>query len=379
MDVPDRLPYEVLHRLHGDEGPEISSEHHVHESILVVNSKKSGTIRPFVRLHPRDLIVYQALVDALAPTIEAALSPRDRVAAYRQTLTDENDAFAGSPRNDEFRAGVSDAIEEAGHVYVLQTDISGYFLGIGAQRLAHELMELTDRPEVVTDLAEILQLWQGRGVRGIPQGIRPSSPLANLYLASLDRRLGRLGIPFYRWADDMWAICSSFSEARRVQDEIERHLYGIGLTLNGEKTRILRGSTAIRRLEPAKARFERRAEEAVEDATVFNEYTEEIWLPDPEEVDVEVTHDEHDRLVRALGEDDLPDDFHGDMSYVYRRLEAVSDDYALTAVPNVLRRAPDLTDDAMRYVAAVGARTRPPLKSSPRSCVRSASLAITRS
>jgi hypothetical protein len=261
--------------------------------------------------------------------------------------------FEGSPRNDEFRAGVSEAIEGAGSVYVLQTDISGYFLGISPHRLAQELMELTDRPEVVSDLAEVLELWQGRGVRGIPQGIRPSSPLANLYLASLDRRLGRLGVPFYRWADDMWAICASFAEARRVQDEIERHLYGIGLTLNGEKTRILRGSTAIQRLEPAKVRFERQTEQAVEDATVFDEYSEEVWLPDPEEVDVDVTHQEHDRLVRTLGEDDLPGDFHGDMSYVYRRLEAVSDQYALAAVPDVLRRAPDLTDDAMRYVTAV--------------------------
>ena len=356
MDVPDRLPFEVLDRLFADEGPPLRSEHHVRDVSLVITSKKTGTFRPFVRVNPLDLILFQALVDELAPNIEGALGPRDRVGAYRQALGGGDDAFEGTPRNDAFLAGISEAIEAAGNVYVLQTDISGYFLGVTPSRLERELGELADRGDVVADLADLLRDWGARGVTGLPQGLRPASPLANVYLASLDRRLGQGNIPFFRWVDDMWAICDSFSEARRVQDEIERHLYGMGLTLNGEKTRILRAATAQERLEPVRARFERKREALLEEvatAMAEGEYFDEADLPEPEDVDEELATREHGRLVAELDEEDLPQNFRADMAQVFRELEAVKSPIAVSSVPDVLRRAPDLTDIAMRYVVAV--------------------------
>src|SRR5258708_8884397 len=86
MDVPDRLPYGVLDRLHGDAGPELRPHHEPQRAQLVISSKKSGTVRPFVRVRPRDLILYQALVDRLAPAIESALPPHRLVGAYLPVL-----------------------------------------------------------------------------------------------------------------------------------------------------------------------------------------------------------------------------------------------------------------------------------------------------
>lgn len=357
MDIPDRLPYEVLDRLFGDTGPPIGQEHNFHRAVLVVSSKQSGTIRPFVRVHPLDLIVYQALVDQLAPTIEAALPPSDRVGAYRQTLDEDSDhAFRADPRNDEFKAGISSAIEGMDSAYVLQTDISGYFLGISHERLRTELWEATDRPEAVSDLCELLAAWQDLGIRGLPQGLRPSSPLANFYLAPLDRLLGASEVPFFRWSDDMWAICESFADARRVQDRIERHLYGIGLTLNGEKTKILRADTALARLKPAKERFERKRDELLDELLEGMEddpYVDAAALPDPEDVERDVVISEVDRLTAALSEVDLPDNFHADWRQSLRELEAIEDPCAVAVVPALLRRAPDLIDHGLRYVVAV--------------------------
>lgn len=355
MDIPDRLPYEVMHRLYADVGPSIQREHNFRQAALVVSSKKSGTIRPFVRVHPLDLIVYQALVDQLAATIEGALPPSDRVGAYRQSLDPLNDnPFEGSPRNDQFQAEVSDAIEQAGSVFVLQTDISGYFLGISHLRMCADLWEVTDRPEVVSDLREVLSAWQKLGIRGLPQGLRPSSPLANFYLGSLDRALGS-EVPFYRWADDMWAICPSFAQARRIQDQIERHLYAMGLTLNGEKTRILRAETALNMLEPAKARFEAKTEALLEDFFDGQDqgpYSVELEPPDPSEVERDVVISEMDRLTSALSDTDLPEDFHSDARQALSKLEAIGDAYAVDTIPQLLQRAPDLTDQALRYVVA---------------------------
>ncbi len=200
--------------------------------------------------------------------------------------------------------------------------------------------------------------WQTLGVRGLPQGLRPSSPLANFYLSSLDRRLGELDVPFHRWVDDLWALADSYGEARRVQDEIERHLYALGLTLNGEKTRILRGSTARERLEPAKERFEQRKQAAVDEAFEALEdvaYFDEAILPDPDELERDVVHADFDKQTAALGDADLPKEFYPDMAQLFRELEAMDDPHGFGQIPSILRRAPDLTNSALRYVTAVAA------------------------
>jgi hypothetical protein len=101
-DVADRLPFEVLKRLFGERGPTPSPDQHLQPVTLVFSPKKSATSRPLVRLSSRDLLLYQALVDRLAPDIEGALPPRDVVFAYRQTLGREHDAFAGTPSREDY-------------------------------------------------------------------------------------------------------------------------------------------------------------------------------------------------------------------------------------------------------------------------------------
>lgn len=356
MDVPDRLPYEVLERLYGDDGPPLSPHHQPRRAVLVVSSKKSGTFRPFVRVRPTDLIMYQALVDQLASDIEGALLPRNHVGAYRQLLTRNDDAFAAKPSNDEFRHSIRQAILDHPGSFVLETDISGYFLGIRLPQLEEKLIECSERPDVVYDVVELLTQWQQFGVRGLPQGIRPSSPLGNLYLSSLDRLLGKFSVPFFRWMDDIWAICDSYSSARRIQDEIEKHLYDLGLTLNGEKTTIRRAETAALTLEPAATRFERRRDAAVGEIVegLENaEYIDPSEIPDEEEIDHAVTIGEHDRLIGSLDDEVLPRDFSADMSLVYRRLERLQDAHGLAVISRVLVRSPDLSSVAMRYAASL--------------------------
>jgi hypothetical protein len=357
MDVPDRLPYEVFDRLYGDTGPELRRHHEPQRAQLVISSKKSGTVRPFVRVRPRDLILYQALVDQLAPAIESALPPRRLVGAYRQVLTAGDEAFYGRPTNDEFRVAVRDAVAESGASYVLESDVSGFFLGIRLGRLRDALLAVADHADFVYDLTEMLSQWQQSGVRGLPQGVRPSAPLGNFYLASLDAAMGEHAVPFFRWMDDMWAICDSYSEARRIQDRIERHLYGLGLTLNGEKTRIVRAETALERLEPALNRLERQQAAALEDvveALENAEYLDPDDIPDSEDIERGVLVEKHNELMQMLGEDTLPSSFYTDMSLIYRQFEKLDDPHALVQIPQVLVRAPDLSNVAMRYAASLG-------------------------
>src|SRR4051794_12764575 len=78
LGVPDRLPFEVIERLKGNGLALLEEEHHLERVVLVMATKGTGTLRPYVRLAPVDLLLYQALVDRLASSIETTLGPRDR-------------------------------------------------------------------------------------------------------------------------------------------------------------------------------------------------------------------------------------------------------------------------------------------------------------
>ena len=98
-------------------------------------TKRSGsTLRPFVRLDPLGATVHQALVDQLAPTIEARLS-RD-VFGYRKSLDPaDSDPYAGTATWNEFRLQAH-ALISIGQLfrprkYVFKSDLTNFFIGWG--------------------------------------------------------------------------------------------------------------------------------------------------------------------------------------------------------------------------------------------------------
>jgi hypothetical protein len=106
MDVPDRLPFEAADRLWSG-SPTLDAEHAVQPVQLVFATKTGGqTVRPFVRVHPRDLVLYQALVDALRDRIEAQLGSREEVFAYRLSALDSDNPLEGSPTFGDYTRAV---------------------------------------------------------------------------------------------------------------------------------------------------------------------------------------------------------------------------------------------------------------------------------
>ena len=118
IDVPDRLPFEVMDRL-SSHAPTLSSPHHLRPVTTVMASKGTGTVRPFVRLSPYDLLLYQALVDALADDIEAALGSREKVFAYRMGGVTDDDPFSGSPKWFDFIASVRGILQSGRYSHAL--------------------------------------------------------------------------------------------------------------------------------------------------------------------------------------------------------------------------------------------------------------------
>lgn len=361
-DVPDRLPFEVLKRLYGDRGPTPLRDQHLQPVTLVFSPKKSATSRPLVRLSPRDLLLYQALVDRLALDIEAALPPRDVVFAYRQALGREHDAFAGSPtREDYAQKAQALLIDERDVRYALTGDVAGFFLHININELERRLLSISTQISVVRDLADLLRGWEALGIRGLPQGIRSSSPLGNLYLASLDALMLEQGTRYVRWMDDWIIVASGFHEARRIQDEMERHLYELGLTLAADKTGIVSWITASDESKDARQRLADLKTAQRDEAAAWIEEQVAVTgypvgpedMPDPEELDREVVIGKFEELLAAAEAEHVPKDTHSMGIAVFRDMQALEELQSLIRLPSLLMRVPSLTRAALDYVASV--------------------------
>ncbi len=357
IDVPDRLPFEVIDRLTSG-SPRQLPDPHLRPVMTVMATKGSGTVRPFVRLSPRDLLLYQALVDAIAPDLEEALGSRERVFAYRLDTSGADDPFAGSPQWDDFMTSVRNTLKAGKFTHVLTGDVASYFVYVDVDELERRLLAVCSNDAAVRDLGELLRTWQYLGVRGLPQGVPPSSPLGNFYLSPLDRMLEAAKVEHRRYMDDFWVFASSFTEARQIQDSVEQLLYHDRLALGGEKSKIRRVSTALAATETASERINARRSEIAEEmlSQFVGEYGEpdEVELPE-EEIDTAAIHSEYDDMLGELRADRYPQDVRPTLTALYRSLEKGRDPYAIEDVPEILLRMPDLTWPAVRYVSSARA------------------------
>lgn len=351
-DLPDRLPYEVLERVSAT-APILEPSHHLRPIHLVMASKRSGTVRPFVRVSPVDLLLYQALVDQLAPDIESALGDRAIVLAYRQNLAGAEDQFEGSPSWSDFMASCRTELLHRPAGYALTADIASYFVYVSIEELERRLLEVSDRSTVVRDLGDVLRGWRELGVRGLPQGLAPSSALGNLFLRPVDEAMRAARVSYRRYMDDMWFFLDSFADSRQLQDQLERLLYRDGLGFGGDKLQIRRSATALgdartaqellgERREALRLELMPRGDDPYAEGDDF-EFSEQ-------EIDEVAVHSAHDELVNELRQGQYPAGVRSRVTEIYRELERGRDPHGLGDVPMILSRLPDLTPVAMRYL-----------------------------
>ena len=339
MDVPDRLPFEVADRFWGDRP--LGEDHQV-QPVQRVPATKPGqsTVRPFVRVHPEDFLLYQALVDAMRDQIEDVLGDRSEAFAYRLSELSEDDPYEGTPRWGDFREAMNQMALDEFSGYVIEGDVASFYLNINLDELQRRLLEAGCGGPVVRDLGGLLEGWAAQGIRGLPQGVPPSSPLANFYLAPLDELLRDRGVVFARYMDDLAVVCSTFHEARQLLDDIEDLLYEDGLSLGGGKTWISRAERVVARLTPGEALDEQLAELA--DVGDYAPGEEEI-----EEIRVDQICALFDEAVAALERDEYKRE---EFTFAFRQLGAQRHPHAIEHVPQVLLRLPGMTPVACRYL-----------------------------
>ena len=138
-----------------------------------------------------------------------------------------------------------DQLLKAGKRWVVDADLKSYFDTIPWEPLMRRVEERVADGRVL----ELLRGFLRQGVmgtaegwspeEGTPQGAVISPLLANIYLNSLDHTIRARGMEMVRHADDFVLLSQTQAEAQRGLEQVEEWMKGAGLTLHGEKTRVI--------------------------------------------------------------------------------------------------------------------------------------------
>lgn len=196
--------------------------------------KTSGGVRPAAALRFADRLAYAALIERCRAEIEASLMSRRAVLWPRGYKSDKQwvtlEAF----------------VSESDETHVLSLDVQSFYDSIRHDILADGLKRAGCDPVVVFALQEWLgEITHGRR-RGLPQGLAASDPLASVVLAPLDHALAAARVRYVRHGDDL-RILGSHGEVRDAERLVREQLRLLELTVNDDKTRVLRHGTYMDR------------------------------------------------------------------------------------------------------------------------------------
>ena len=199
-------------------------------SYAVAVPKSTVGTRPAALVSLTDRVVLSAIVDVLVPRIENFLLGPDIVFWPRGVSAEKRwQDFERSVVQPEYR-------------YVVRGDVAGFYESVDHQQLADAVVQATGMRDMTDALVHLLRRILGRG-RGLPQGLSSSDALATVYLAKLDFCMVQEGFRYARHGDDLRVGVKRYDDGRRAVERIETELRGLGLLLNGSKTRVLRQAT----------------------------------------------------------------------------------------------------------------------------------------
>ncbi len=177
--------------------------------------------------------------------------------AYYKQIVERNQSRM-SPYSYAYRSDLSihDAIERlwrevrrCAHYFLVEFDFSKYFDTIDhayVTRVLHSHFKLTRvEHKLVQSILRSRRAFGGKNylagrfsecTRGIPQGNSLSLFLANVACHELDLELGREGLTFARYADDIVVLCTDYGTALAAREHIMNHCAATGLVVNFQKS-----------------------------------------------------------------------------------------------------------------------------------------------
>ncbi len=225
--------------------------------ILLDKPKSEVSFRPICVLDPPDRVVYQAIVNEMAPHVDAELSGevfsvRLHEGALEKGTVKVHDQIRAWRR---FEHRARDLHKTHGYAFMLTTDLSSYFEHVDLGTLIKELKSL---PAITNGHADLLSKFlnhieRSSHVWGLPQNIRASAILGNYYLLPADRRLRQEAeVVFIRFQDDIKAFANEKHLLRIALRNLTKTMRARRLNLAAHKTTLLEGPAIAEALENAR-------------------------------------------------------------------------------------------------------------------------------
>jgi hypothetical protein len=277
--------------------------------ITIEVPKLTGLTRPGSILKPMDRLVYQTLIDVIAPTAERYI---DRSRTFSHVLVDPDPEYQMFKNDHDCWNNLHESIkqysEDPNWSHAIRADVANFFERL-YQHVLINLLRSSDCPSgAVNLLEELLLSWMERDSHGILQGMFPSDFLGNFYLVGLDSYLEVQGVPSARFVDDLYIFYPSKPGAQKGMTELCKSLRREGLHLNDRKSQILETEKLIHEETQIDRMFNEAREELVGVFPGANWYGfQSIWLSEESESsEEEVTLHAVESLYQRIEEPDAP-------------------------------------------------------------------------
>ncbi len=201
---------------------------------LLVPTGTAG-FRITTKIHPFWNIYFNALGVAIAEALEPTRN--ERTHSYRyvgagDSLFDRNSSWRA------FReASIVDCETQTETTVIVQTDISSFYEHIYHHRIENLIDDLFGEQSTISAQIDrfLSKVASGRSF-GLPVGGQCSRILAELLMASIDRRLAEARVTGGRFVDECGLFMPNQAEAYRSLAILSHALADYGLTLNRTKT-----------------------------------------------------------------------------------------------------------------------------------------------
>jgi len=255
--------------------------------LTIAVPKPHGFMRPGTILSPIDRLIYQAVVDVLAPHVEKQL---DRARTLSHILDQDDDTGDMFVSDHESWSRLQKRIQEmaASGGYFVKADIANYFERIPQHALINLLSAIPNIPPITNLLEEMLLAFRERDSVGIVQQMYPSDVLGNYFLSDLDAHLDIKGIPSARYVDDLYLHFPTERAAYAGLADLIARLRKSQLHLNESKSGVHTAKDLLMEETELDLLFASAVEEVEEEQDTFDSmYVSDEWLAEEEEEEEE--------------------------------------------------------------------------------------------
>lgn len=207
--------------------------------------KKSFVLRKAMVGTFVDRLIYTAVVNELAATIDSHLSQYVFSARYNMT-SDVGDGMIvnGVEQWTKMNYLIESWIKDTSKGCIVRLDLLNYYDTINKQMLIRLLREIVvdeNEKDCVTLLESMLNGFaKDDEGHGIPQNCDASSLLATFYVSHIDELVQDKALHYCRFMDDMYFMAKDVYEARDLLQAIEKHLRSIDLSVNAQKVKFIK-------------------------------------------------------------------------------------------------------------------------------------------